>query len=76
MLTKLTKTILAHDQDLKVTYAVKNCLLKSDCVTENLGEPDADGQGRIDLVDLYVRTDHEIDGRTRGLGWGYRLSGE
>jgi len=44
MLTKLTKTILAHDVELKVrSEAVARFFIEYS--TENMGEPDADGQG-------------------------------
>lgn len=45
MLTKLTKTILAHDAELKVSagWSEGRCLIKLGI--ENMGEPDPDGQG-------------------------------
>ena len=46
MLTKLTKTILAHDQELKVSRSRSRPRAPLECrFLENMGEPDADGTG-------------------------------
>lgn len=62
MLTKLTKTILAHDQELKVrpvSSPIRSLPIDSSCYpTENMGKPDTHGQGMWLLFPIPAAASH------------------
>jgi NAD(P)-dependent dehydrogenase (short-subunit alcohol dehydrogenase family) len=87
MLTKLTRTILAHDTELKVcrsaySYIARRRLNALLALAENVGEPDTDGEGTscsysslLQIISqLNALSVRSLDGRAGRLGGTFHAS--